>query len=244
MVYDGAFVAAQPREPFLSSGIGEPQQQVAMTGQRRTPADKVFAAQLVERIDKIVLSAQPFLIERNDSRTVAISVALKPVMPLALCNTEKAVVAADVHGASRNTLQGLDVQQVRHGELTHARRIKGNCRCASELPLRLADNAMHNARPPLGHSGQRGADRLHEGVTLVARDRPRSGLNCSTLVSRPREGHLALPGIEIIDHPLHMVPSIRAGCASGKVFAALPCPAAASLAAMDTRRSPTAPATL
>jgi hypothetical protein len=168
MVYDSAglkgasaaFIAAQPRKPFLSSGVGEPQQQIAMTRSRRTPTDQVFAAQFVERLNKVVPSAQPSGIAGDESLTVAD----ERVMPFALCNAVLGTGAADVHGTGRNMLQYPDVQHGRHGELSHGRRI-------DELPLRLANDPVRHARSPLGDARQGSGNGRRESIALVSRNR-------------------------------------------------------------------------
>jgi hypothetical protein len=86
--------SAPPRDPLVAPGVGEPQQQIAMTGERRAEANEVAAAQLVERPQKVMLVAQPAIVFRNDGGAVTIRADAERISPFA--------AAADIDRSSRH----------------------------------------------------------------------------------------------------------------------------------------------
>ena len=67
-----ADLAAPPCDPVFAGYIGKPQPEITTACERRTQADEVVPAQLVERAQQMVLIAQPALLFCDDGRTVAV----------------------------------------------------------------------------------------------------------------------------------------------------------------------------
>src|SRR5262249_35648293 len=63
--------AAPPRNAFITRGIGEAAQEIAVAGERRAPAHEIAAAQLVERTEQLMLVNKPALVLRDDGRAAA-----------------------------------------------------------------------------------------------------------------------------------------------------------------------------
>jgi len=63
---------APPRHPLVARGAREPQQQIAMTGERRAESNEVAGAQLVERPQKVMLVAQPAIVFRDGGGAVTL----------------------------------------------------------------------------------------------------------------------------------------------------------------------------
>jgi len=63
-------LTAPPRDPVLAGCVGEPQQKIAIACERCAEADEVVPAQFVERMQQMVLIAQPTLILCDDARAV------------------------------------------------------------------------------------------------------------------------------------------------------------------------------
>ncbi len=92
---------APPPDAVVARGVGEPQQQIAMTSLRCAEADEVAAAQLVERPQEVMLVAQPALVLRNDGGAVAIRADAERISPFA--------TAADIDGLNERNARKVRV---------------------------------------------------------------------------------------------------------------------------------------
>jgi hypothetical protein len=81
-----------------SRSVGEPQQQIAMTGFRRAEAQQIVAAQFIERAQQMVLIAQPEFVLGDNRCAIAAAPDPERIAPFAAASD---VDSIGVAGAPR-----------------------------------------------------------------------------------------------------------------------------------------------